>query len=46
MQDENLGLVYQARVRLKKSTLMIDGVKVNLSSGMQSQFWTPMIQDC
>jgi hemolysin D len=34
MQDENLGLVYQARVRLKKSTLMIDGVKVNLSSGM------------
>ena len=34
MQDEKLGLVYQARVRLKKSTLMIDGVKVNLSSGM------------
>lgn len=34
MQDENLGLVYQARVRLNKSTLMIDGVKVNLSSGM------------
>jgi hemolysin D len=34
MQDEKLGLVYQARVRLNKSTLMIDGVKVNLSSGM------------
>jgi hemolysin D len=34
MQDENLGLVYQARVRLNKSTLMIDGTKVNLSSGM------------
>jgi hemolysin D len=34
MQDENLGLVYQARVRLNKSTLIIDGVKVNLSPGM------------
>jgi hemolysin D len=34
MQDENLGLVYQARVRLNKNTLMIDGTKVNLSSGM------------
>jgi len=34
MQDEKLGLVYQARVRLLKSTLMIDGVKVNLSPGM------------
>jgi hemolysin D len=34
IQDEKLGLVYQARVRMKKTALMIDGVTVNLTSGM------------
>jgi hemolysin D len=34
IQDEKLGLVYQARVRMKKTALMIDGVTVNLNSGM------------
>lgn len=33
-QDENMGLVFPARVRLDKATLMIDGVKVNLTPGM------------
>lgn len=34
IQDENLGLVFQARVRMKKTALVIDGVTVNLTSGM------------
>jgi hemolysin D len=34
IQDEKLGLVFQARVRMKKTTLMVDGVAVNLTSGM------------
>jgi hemolysin D len=34
MQDEKLGLIYQARVKLKRSDLNIEGTKVNLSSGM------------
>lgn len=34
MQDEQLGLVYQARVKLKKSELIVEGAKVRLSSGM------------
>ncbi len=34
MQDEKLGLIYQARVKLKKSDLNIDGTKVKLSPGM------------
>ncbi len=33
-QDENLGLVFPARVKLDSSTLMIDGVQVGLTSGM------------
>lgn len=33
-QDENLGLVFQSRVRLSKTTLVIDGVKVALTPGM------------
>lgn len=34
IQDEKLGLVFQARVRMKKTALVIDGVTVNLTSGM------------
>jgi hemolysin D len=33
-QDEKRGLVYQARVRMKKTALVIDGVTVRLTSGM------------
>jgi len=33
-QDEKMGLVFPARVQLDKATLMIDGVKVNLTPGM------------
>ena len=33
-QDENLGLVFQSRVKLSKTTLVIDGVKVALTPGM------------
>lgn len=33
-QDEKMGLVFPARVRLDRATLMIDGVKVNLTPGM------------
>ena len=33
-QDENLGLVFQSRVRLDDSTLIIDGVEVALTPGM------------
>ncbi|KGM57225.1 hemolysin secretion protein D [Lysobacter arseniciresistens ZS79] len=33
-QDENLGLVFPARVRLDDARLMIDGVQVQLTSGM------------
>lgn len=33
-QDEKMGLVFPARVKLATSTLMIDGVKVKLSPGM------------
>ena len=33
-QDENLGLVFQARVRLSKASLPIDGVTVALTPGM------------
>lgn len=32
--DEQLGLVFSARIRLKKSALMIEGVKVALTPGM------------
>lgn len=34
IQDEKRGLVYAARVRLERSTLMVDGRKVRLSPGM------------
>lgn len=34
IQDEKLGLVYQARVKMAKTALVIDGVTVNLTSGM------------
>lgn len=33
-QDEKMGLVFPARVRLDKATLIIDGVKVKLTPGM------------
>lgn len=33
-QDENLGLVFPARIRLDDSTLAIDGVVVSMSAGM------------
>lgn len=33
-QDENLGLVFPARVKLANPSLVIDGVKVVLSPGM------------
>lgn len=33
-QDETLGLVFPARVRLDDAVLMIDGVRVRLSAGM------------
>jgi len=33
-QDEHLGLVFPARVRLNKSALMVDGVTVSLTPGM------------
>ena len=33
-QDEKMGLVFPARVKLAAATLMIDGVKVKLSPGM------------
>jgi hemolysin D len=33
-QDEKLGLVYSARVRLDRNTLVIDGTPVRLSAGM------------
>ena len=33
-QDENLGLVFPARIRLEESTLDIDGVVVSMSAGM------------
>lgn len=33
-QDEQLGLVFPARVRLQRTDLMIDGVKVALTPGM------------
>lgn len=34
IQDEKLGLVYQARVKMARTALRIDGVTVNLTSGM------------
>jgi hemolysin D len=34
IQDEKLGLVYQARVKMARTSLVIDGVTVNLTSGM------------
>lgn len=34
IQDEKLGLVYRARVRMNKTAMVIDGVTVNLTSGM------------
>ena len=34
VQDEKLGLVFPARVRLKQSSLMIEGVRINLTPGM------------
>lgn len=33
-QDEKMGLIFPARVKLASATLMIDGVKVKLSPGM------------
>ncbi|WP_395648865.1 HlyD family type I secretion periplasmic adaptor subunit [Thermomonas sp.] len=33
-QDENMGLIFPARVRLQNAALVIDGVKVQLTSGM------------
>jgi hemolysin D len=33
-QDENLGLVFPARIRLDRSNLNIDGVEVRLTAGM------------
>ena len=33
-QDENLGLVFQSRVKLDKASLLIDGVTVALTPGM------------
>lgn len=33
-QDENLGLVFQSRVKLEKASLLIDGVTVALTPGM------------
>ncbi|WP_457383468.1 HlyD family efflux transporter periplasmic adaptor subunit [Rhodanobacter sp. TND4EL1] len=34
IQDEKLGLIYRARVKMKKAELLVDGVKVRLTSGM------------
>jgi hemolysin D len=34
IQDDKLGLVYQARVKMSTSTLQVDGVAVRLASGM------------
>lgn len=34
MQDEKKGLVYQARIKLNQAHLIIDGTRVNLTSGM------------
>lgn len=34
IQDEKLGLVYQARVKMMKTALVINGVTVHLTSGM------------
>lgn len=34
VQDENLGLVYQARVKLDRQTIMVNGREVSLSPGM------------
>ncbi|WP_434778360.1 HlyD family type I secretion periplasmic adaptor subunit [Neisseria sp. Ec49-e6-T10] len=34
VQDEQRGLIFPVRVRLSQNFLMIDGVKVNLTSGM------------
>jgi hemolysin D len=33
-QDDKLGLIFPARVRLQQTALMIDGIKVNLTPGM------------
>lgn len=34
IQDEKLGLVYRARVKMEKATLRVDGAVVRLTSGM------------
>jgi hemolysin D len=34
IQDDKLGLIYQARVKMKKTELLVDGVKIRLTSGM------------
>lgn len=34
IQDEKLGLVYQARVKMAKAVMNVDGVTVHLTSGM------------
>ena len=34
IQDDKLGLVYRARVKMKKTALLIDGIAVHLTSGM------------
>jgi hemolysin D len=33
-QNEKMGLVFPATIRLKRTVLVIDGVKINLTSGM------------
>ncbi len=34
LQDEHLGLVFPARIRLDRATLQVDGVQVRLTAGM------------
>lgn len=34
IQDENLGLIYQARIKLDKQTIRVNGRVINLSPGM------------
>ena len=34
IQDEKLGLVYRARVKMLKTALVVDGVRVSLTAGM------------
>lgn len=34
IQDERLGLVYSARIRMERSTMLIDGTEIKLTPGM------------